>query len=106
MPARNYTCPAQHHHPAAGHVFARMVADPLDNGNRPAVPYRKAFAGHSMNIQLSARCAVKIDVAGDDIAVRAKRGGLCGIDDDFPAGKALCLHNRSRLLKLQGDARR
>ena len=83
-----------------------MVADPLDNGNRPAVPYRKAFAGHSMNIQLSARCAVKIDVAGDDIAVRAKRGGLCGIDDDFPAGKPFAYIIVRVSLKLQGDARR
>ena len=84
-----------------------VVADAFDNGDRAAVPYGKAFAGHAMNISFSARCAVKIDVARNDIAVRDETSAsFARIDDDFPAGKPFAHVVVRVALKLQRDARR
>src|SRR5258706_7764879 len=58
---------AQHHHATAGHVFATVVADRLDDGIHAAVAHRKAFAGHAADEHLSAGGAVSRYIADEDV---------------------------------------
>jgi hypothetical protein len=50
--------PAEHDHPPAGHVLAPVIADPLDDRVRAAVPHGKSLAGHAAQIRLAARRAI------------------------------------------------
>ena len=58
---------AEHDHAPAGHVLAPVIADPLDDRVRAAVPHGKSLAGDAAQIRLAARRAVQRHVANDDV---------------------------------------
>ena len=58
---------AQHHHRAAGHVFAAMVAGALDHGRGARQAHREALAGHAAEEGLAAGRAVQHGFADDDV---------------------------------------
>src|SRR5271170_20444 len=41
---------ADHHHDAAGHVFAAVIARPFHDRDRPGIAYREPFAGDAAEI--------------------------------------------------------
>src|ERR1043166_2041851 len=57
----------EHHHAAAGHVFATVIAHGLDDGAHARVAHREPFARHAADVNLAARRAIQTDVADDDI---------------------------------------
>ena len=61
--------PAEHDDPAAGHVFAAVIADAFDDGERAAVAHREAFAGDAAEVRLAAGRAVERDVADEDVVL-------------------------------------
>src|SRR5690606_14289193 len=58
---------AQHHHGAAGHVFATVVAGAFDHGGRPRVALRKTLAGHAVEERFARQRAIQHGVADDDV---------------------------------------
>src|SRR5438445_78868 len=78
---------ADDHDPAAGHVFAAMIADRFDDGVDAAVADAEPFAGHAANVGLAARRAIEGDVAGDNIFLRHEGRSFGWIDNYFAAGE-------------------
>jgi hypothetical protein len=62
---------------AAGHVFAAVVADALDDGGHAGVADGEALAGHAADVGLAGGGAVEGDVADDDVFLGLE-GGLAG----------------------------
>src|SRR5215207_7406678 len=50
---------AKHDDAAAGHVFAAVVADALDDRAHAGVAHAESLAGHAADVSLAARRAVK-----------------------------------------------
>ena len=61
---------AEHHHHAAGHVFAAMVAGAFDHGDGAGVAHGEALAGDAAEIALAGDGAVQHRVADDDRLLR------------------------------------
>lgn len=61
---------AQHHHAAAGHILATVVASALDDGNSTRVAHTEAFAHLSVDVQFATGGAVESCVAGNDVLFR------------------------------------
>ena len=80
---------AEHHRPAAGHVFAAMVARALHHRLGAAVPHAEPLAADAANEDLAARRPVGHHVAGDDIVFRLERGRAVGLHDHAAAREAL-----------------
>src|SRR5205823_11219959 len=57
----------EHHHAAAGHVLAAVVAHGLDYRIDPGVAHAEPLAGDAADVRFSRRGAVKRDVADDDV---------------------------------------
>src|SRR5258708_7967227 len=74
---------------AAGHVFAAVVADALDDGVDAGVADGEALAGHAAEINLAGGGAVEGDVADDHVVLGLEGGGGGRVDDDLAAGEAL-----------------
>src|SRR5690606_19078976 len=55
----------EHHHPAASHVLAAMIADALDNRRRAAVANREALADLACDEECAAGRAVEDRIAGN-----------------------------------------
>src|ERR671924_344842 len=79
---------ADDHDPSPGHVLAPVVAHTLDDCPHSAVAHREPLAGHAANISLAAGCAVKCDVADDDVFLGSKRRTLGRVENHFAAGKS------------------
>ena len=60
--------------PAAGHVFAAVVADALDDGADAAVAHAETLAGHAADVGLAAGRAVEGDVADDHVFLGVEIG--------------------------------
>src|SRR5262245_42718278 len=56
---------ADHQYAAAGHVFAAMIADALDDSNCSGIAHRKALAGNAAEITFAADSAVKHRITDD-----------------------------------------
>ena len=80
---------AQHDDAAAGHVFAAVIADALDDGLRAAVANGEPLAGDAAHERVAAGGAVERDVADDDVFFRGKRGVARRTDDEASAGQSL-----------------
>src|SRR5690606_23239849 len=80
---------AQHHHGAARHVFAAVVAGALDDRRSARVAHRKAFAGHAAEEGLAAQRAVQHRVADDDVLGPVAAEVVGRAHDDAAAGQAL-----------------
>src|SRR6266403_5948661 len=80
---------AEHDDVAPGHVLAAMVAHRLDDRIRAAVAHGKALARHAADVRLTARRAVKADVADDDVLLRNERGPGRREYDDLAARESL-----------------
>ena len=80
---------AQHHHHAAGHVFAAVVAAALDHRDRAGVAHREALAGDALEIRLAGDRAVQHRVADDDVLRRIALRPRRLAHDDAAARQAL-----------------
>ena len=80
---------AEHDDPAAGHVFAAVIAHGLDDGVDAAVADAEALARHAADVGLAAGGPVEGDVADDDVLLRDERAARRRIDDDLAAGQPL-----------------
>ena len=74
---------------AAGHVFAAMVADALDDGDGAGVAHGEALAGDAAEIALALDRAVEHGVADDDRLLGDDPGVFRRADDDAAARQAL-----------------
>ena len=80
---------AQHHHRAAGHVFAAVVTRALDDRGGAGIAHREAFAGAAGREQLAAGGAVQAGVAEDRRVLRSEQAADGWLQHDAPAGHAL-----------------
>ena len=80
---------ADHHHAAAGHVLATVVADALDDGLGAAVADGETLAGTAAEEGLAAGGAVEGHVADDDVLRRIERRVLRRVHRHESAGQAL-----------------
>src|SRR5690242_10256465 len=80
---------AENHDFSAGHVFATVIADGLDNGVDTGVADGKTFAGHAANIDFTSGGTVECHITDDDIVLRGKGRTLWWINDEFAAAQAL-----------------
>ena len=60
---------AEHHHPAAGHVFAPVVAHAFDHGGGPRVTDAEPLPHLAPDEDFTGRRPVEDDVAGDDLVL-------------------------------------
>src|SRR6478672_3999317 len=58
---------AKDHHHSACHVLASMISDALDDGHRTGIAHRKPFAGHAIEISLTAGGPIQNDVPNNNI---------------------------------------
>src|SRR5262249_13129646 len=70
-----------HHHHAAGHIFAAVVARALYHGDGARVTHGEALAGDSAEIALAGDRAIKHCVADDDRLLRHDGGVFRGTHD-------------------------
>ena len=61
---------AQHHHHAAGHIFAAMIAGAFHHGDGAGIAHRETLARHALEIGLAGDGAVQHGVADDDVLGR------------------------------------
>src|SRR5262249_13603565 len=87
--AEVHAAAAEHDDDAAGHVFAAVVADALDDGERAGVAHAEAFAGAAGRVEFAAGRAVQARIADDDGRVLIVAGVLRRAHDDAAAGHAL-----------------
>src|SRR5947207_3825667 len=97
---------AEHHHDAAGHVFAAMIPGALDNRDRTRVAHREALAGDAAEIAFALDRAVHHGIADDDRLFRHDAGIVRRLDDDAAAGKALADIVVAFAFEIEGDAAR
>ena len=64
----------EHDYPAAGHVFATVVAHRFNHRAGAAVAHAEALAGHPADVNLAAGRAVEGNVADDHVLFRGKIG--------------------------------
>src|SRR5262249_46066857 len=76
-------------HTAAGHVFAAVIADRLDDGIDAAVTHAEAFARQAANVGIAGGRAIEGDGADDDVLFRYEGRAGGRIDDDLAARQAL-----------------
>ena len=79
----------EHDDPAAGHVLAAVVADGLDDRLDAGVAHAETLARHAADVHLARGCAIKGDIADDDVLLRDERRARGRVDDDLAAGQAL-----------------
>ena len=79
----------EHHHAAAGHVLAAVIADALDDRGRAGVAHAEALADHTADERFARRGAVQHDVAGDDVVLGGERRVAVRPDDHPTARQAL-----------------
>ena len=80
---------AEHDDAAAGHVFAAVVADTLDDRAGAGVANREALAGKSTEKGTAVGCAVKDGVAGDHVGLSDEVDGIERRDREDPPREAL-----------------
>src|SRR5205814_723100 len=80
---------AEHHHDAAGHVFAAVIAGALDHRDRAGIAHREALAGDAAEIAFALDRAVEDGVADDDRFLRHDAGVRGRADDDAATRKPL-----------------
>jgi hypothetical protein len=80
---------AQHHHGAAGHVFAAVVARAFDHRRGARQAHGKALAGHAAEEGLTAGGAVHHGVADDDVAGASPRNSMLGRTTTRPPDRPL-----------------
>src|SRR6202023_845788 len=97
---------AEHHHDAAGHIFAAMIAGAFDHGDRAGVAHREALAGDAAEIALALDRAIHHGVADDDGFLRHDAGIARRLDDDAAAGQALADIVVAFAFEIEGDAAR
>src|SRR5690606_16455813 len=96
---------AEHHHAAAGHVLAAVIADALDDGGDAGVAHAEALAGHAGEVHLAGDRTVQHRVADDDVLVGLDAAVLRRIHDDAAARQALAGVVVGLARQLQRDAR-
>ena len=97
---------AEHHHDAAGHVFAAMVAGALDHGDGAGIAHGETLARHAAEIAFARDRAIQHGVADDDRFLRHDAGIRRRPDDDAPAREALADIVVGVAVELEGDAAR
>ena len=76
----------ENHGDSAGHVFATVLADALDDGSGSAVTDGETFANLPRDEELAGGSAIQHRVAGKHVA--ALGSVLTGVDNDGTAGEA------------------
>ena len=71
---------AEHHDHAAGHVFAAVVARPLDDRDGAGIAHREALAGDAAEIAFAFDRAVEHGIADDDRIPPARCASLRSAD--------------------------
>ena len=79
----------EHHHPAAGHVLAAVIADALDHRVHAGVAHAEPLAREAADVRLAGGRAVERDVADDDVLLRHEGRVARRIDDDLAAREPL-----------------
>ena len=82
---------AEHHHAAACHIFAAVVARSLDDGDGPAIAHAEALTDDAVDVQLARGGAVESGVARYDILFGLEFFTATGWrqDADASAGESL-----------------
>ena len=80
---------AQHHHSAAGHVLAAVVAHAFDDSGSAGITDAEPLAGYTADKGLAAGSAVEGNVADDDVLAAVVGNGFGRIDDELAAGQTL-----------------
>src|SRR6185436_2418082 len=96
----------EHHHHAAGHVFAAMVARAFHHRDGAGIAHGEALARDAAEIALALDRAVHHGVADDDRLLGHDRRVARRIDDDAPAREALADIVVGLALELERDAAR
>ena len=94
----------EHHHRAAGHVLAAVVAHALDHRVGAGVAHREALAGHAAEIRLAGDRAVQHDVAGDHVLRGLAAELRARLHADAPARQPLAAVVVGLADQVQGDA--
>ena len=76
---------AEHHCPAAGHVFAAVVARALHHRLGAAVPHAEPLTADAPDEDLTARRPVGHHVAGDDVVFGGEGRRAVGLHDHAAA---------------------
>src|SRR6185436_12085285 len=96
----------EHHHHAAGHVFAAMVARAFHHRDGAGIAHREALARDPAEIALAFDRAVQHGVADDDRLLRHDARVARRVDHDAPARKTLADIIVRLAFELEGDAAR
>ncbi len=81
-----------------------MIADCFHHRRGAGVSDREAFAGHAVEVSLSARCAVKNDVAHQNVFFRLEGRIPRGIDDELASRESFADVIVGFALQAQRDA--
>ena len=76
---------SNHNNTAAGHVFAAVIPNTLDDRAHAAVPDCKALSRHPADVGLPARRSVERHVSDDNVFFRRKGRALGRVEDQLPA---------------------
>ena len=77
---------AEHDHQTLGHVFAAVVAHPLDHGRGTGIAHRESLARAPTEKCFTRRRAIQRDVSDHDIFVGLELRPAARIDDQRSAG--------------------
>ncbi len=89
---------------AIGHVFAAVVTDAFNYGDRAGVANGEPLAGDAIEKNFAAGCAVEDDVADKNAFFGEEEGRLGRVGDDASAGETLAEIIVAVAFELKGDA--
>src|SRR6185312_279398 len=78
---------AEHNNESVGHVFATVVANAFNDRGGSGVADRETLTSHTVEKCFATGCAIKSDVANQNIFFCRKGGFFWRMNDDAPAGK-------------------
>src|SRR5690606_13233851 len=82
-------CFAQDQRTSSGHVFTTVVTDTFHDGRSSGVSYRKTFACHAVDKEMTGCCAIQCNVTDDDILMCYQRTVICRVNSKLCARKPL-----------------
>ena len=89
---------------AAGHILASMLTDTLDNGVSTGVSDTETLSCDTVDVRLTARCAVEGNVSDDDVFFRFILSCFRRVDNQFSAREAFSEVIVRIALKFQGQS--
>src|SRR5690606_18083748 len=82
-------CFAQDQRTSSGHVFTTVVTDTFHNGRSSGVSYRKTFACHAVDKEMTGWCAIQCNVTHDTVLITDLRTIGCRVNSKPCARQSL-----------------